>query len=87
MNVLSENSLPISGVERGSQNQERKMNLCSPRIRVKEVAQLLGCSVSTVWSWVRKGYLPPPQRVGRRFSFWLREEIEVLAHSQSHEVR
>lgn len=55
------------------------------RLRVKEVAFLLGCSVSTVWAWVKKGYLPPPHRIGTRFSFWLREEVEGVAnHSPSH---
>ena len=45
-------------------------------LRVKDVADLLGCSVSTVWSWVRKGYLPRPYRIGSRFSFWNQQDIE-----------
>lgn len=53
-------------------------SLC-PRIRVKEVARILGCSVSTVWAWARSGLIPQPTRVGTRFSFWLREEIEKIA--------
>lgn len=52
--------------------------LC-PRIRVKEVAHILGCSVSTVWAWARAGLIPQPTRVGSRFSFWLREEILKIA--------
>ena len=32
-------------------------------ITVKEVAELLGCSVSTVWRRVKKGLLPPPIRM------------------------
>lgn len=55
-----------------------KENLC-PRIRVKEVAHILGCSVSTVWAWARAGLIPQPTRVGSRFSFWLREEIQKIA--------
>lgn len=51
----------------------------SPRIRVQEVAHILGCGVSTVWAWVRRGHIPPPKRVGSRFSFWLRSEIEAIA--------
>lgn len=50
-----------------------------PRIRVKEVAHILGCSVSTVWAWARTGLIPQPTRVGTRFSFWLREEIQKIA--------
>lgn len=56
------------------------MDFCSPRIRVREVAQILGCSVSTVWAWVRKGLIPEPFRIGSRFSFWLRADIEALAN-------
>ena len=55
--------------------------LC-PRIRVKEVARILGCSVSTVWAWVRAGLIPQPTRVGTRFSFWLREEIIKIANGK-----
>lgn len=50
-----------------------------PRIRVKEVARILGCGVSTVWAWVKKGYVPKPQRVGSRFTYWLRADIEAIA--------
>lgn len=49
------------------------------RIRVRVVAKILGCSVSTVWAWVKKGYLPKPHRVGSRFSYWIRAEIEAIA--------
>lgn len=51
----------------------------SPRIRVKEVAALLGCSVSTVWAWAKKGIIPAPQRIGPRFTYWLRVDIEAAA--------
>lgn len=52
-----------------------------PRIRVKEVASILGCSVSTVWAWVRAGHVPQPHRVGSRFTFWMREEILTIARA------
>ena len=51
----------------------------SPRIRVKDVAKILDCSVSTVWSWVKNGYIPEPYRVGSRFTYWLRADIEKIA--------
>lgn len=54
-------------------------NIECQRIRVKTVARILGCSVSTVWAWVKKGYLPPPRKVGTRFSYWLKSEIEAIA--------
>lgn len=56
----------------------------SPRIRVKEVVALLGCSVSTVWSWTKRGIIPAPQRVGPRFTYWLRNDIEAAATATSN---
>ena len=56
----------------------------SPRIRVKEVAALLGCSVSTVWAWSKRGIIPAPQRVGPRFTYWLRGDIEAAATSTAN---
>lgn len=52
----------------------------TPRIRVKEVAELLNCSVSTVWAWVKNGHLPRPHRVGNRFTYWLRADIAAIAN-------
>lgn len=54
----------------------------SKRIRVKTVAALLGCSVSTVWAWAKKGYIPRPKRVGSKFTYWLRSEIEAVAQGE-----
>jgi excisionase family DNA binding protein len=56
------------------------MNTISPRIRVKEVAQILGCSVSTIWAWVKNGHIPALYRIGARFSYWLRSDIEAIAN-------
>lgn len=55
----------------------------TPRIRVREVASILGCTVSTVWAWVKKGYLPQPYRIGNRFTYWLRSDIEAIAVNKS----
>lgn len=55
----------------------------SPRIRVKEVSKILGCAVSTVWAWANKGYIPKPRRVGPKFSFWLRSEIDAVARGET----
>lgn len=35
------------------------------RIDVKSVAAVLGIGVSTAWSWVARGIIPPPTRLGR----------------------
>lgn len=52
------------------------------RIRVKEVAAELRCSVSTVWAWVKAGYIPKPYKIGNRFTYWLRSEIEAAANNR-----
>ena len=57
---------------------------CSPlvsfRIRDREVAAILGCCKSTVWSWAksRPGF-PQPRREGLRYTYWLRHEVENYA--------
>ena len=50
------------------------------RIRDCEVAAILGCCKSTVWSWVksRPGF-PQPRREGARYTYWLRHEVESYA--------
>ena len=55
------------------------MEIVSSRIRAKEVAAMLGCAKSTVWSWVKDGYLPKPKKVGSRFTYWQREQIAAIA--------
>jgi excisionase family DNA binding protein len=37
---------------------------------VKQVAQLLGVSASTVPNWVDEGAMPAPVRIGRRLTRW-----------------
>ena len=52
----------------------------SVRIKDKQVAAILGCSKSTVWSWAksRPGF-PQPRREGARYTYWLRHEVESYA--------
>jgi prophage regulatory protein len=45
-------------------------------IRVKEVAQLLGLGVSTVWLWARQQKLPQPKRLSNRVTVWRLSEIQ-----------
>ena len=53
----------------------------SPRIRVREVADLLGMkAVSTVWKYAKEmPDFPQPRRCGSRFTYWLRDEVEAYA--------
>ena len=50
------------------------------RIKVQDVAAILGCGKSTIWNWVktRPGF-PQPNREGRRYTYWLRHEVESYA--------
>jgi prophage regulatory protein len=39
-------------------------------LRAKEVAQMLGIGISTVWYYVKIGNLPEPIRLGKRVTVW-----------------
>ncbi|MBQ9452237.1 MAG: helix-turn-helix domain-containing protein [Desulfovibrio sp.] len=45
-------------------------------LRVEDVARLFNCSVTSIWRWAQQGKLPKPRKIGQRFTFWKREEIE-----------
>jgi excisionase family DNA binding protein len=51
-------------------------------LNVKEVAELFGCGVSTIWRWTQNGILPRPIRIGG-ITRWHRNEIEKVLHSKS----
>ena len=53
----------------------------SPRMRVREVADLLGLkAVSTVWKYCKEfPDFPQPRRCGTRFTYWNRAEVEAYA--------
>ena len=45
-------------------------------MRPTDVALYYNIAVNTVWRWLKIGILPEPTRIGSRFTFWLREDIE-----------
>jgi len=45
-------------------------------IRVREVAELLGLGVSTVWLWVKQNKLPQPKKLSNRVTVWKLSEIQ-----------
>ena len=45
-------------------------------MRAADVARFMKCAQSTVWKWVERGILPKPTRMGSRFSFWRKSQIE-----------
>ena len=45
-------------------------------MRPTDVALYYNIAVNTVWRWLKIGILPEPTRIGSRFTFWKREDIE-----------
>ena len=52
---------------------------------VRELAELLGCSVSTVWRHVQKGVLPRPFRIGG-LTRWDGTEIDATLAQAKEEA-
>ncbi len=44
--------------------------------RVKEVAALLSCGVSTVHYWVKQGKLNPPTKLSEKVAVWSDDDIK-----------
>ncbi|MBR4490830.1 AlpA family phage regulatory protein [bacterium] len=53
--------------------------MSTERLRIDDVADILNCSRCFVYRQIRLGLVPPPRKIGRRYSFWLRDEIEKAA--------
>jgi len=45
-------------------------------LRVREVADMIGVGVTTVWEWSRSGRLPKPFRLSARLTVWKESEIQ-----------
>lgn len=45
-------------------------------LRPREVAKLLGVSMSTLWGWARRGHLPLPLAVGPNATAWRASDIQ-----------
>ena len=50
----------------------------SPRIRIKEVQRILGCSKGHVYDLHNRRLLIK-RADGKRFTYWIRSEVEALA--------
>ena len=46
-------------------------------LKVKELAQRLGVSRSTIWEWSRTGKLPKPVKLGDAVTRWRSDEVEA----------
>lgn len=45
-------------------------------LNVKEVAALLGASVSTIWRWSKEGTMPKPMKFGVQITRWKKSDLE-----------
>ncbi|MCR9816221.1 helix-turn-helix transcriptional regulator [Vibrio parahaemolyticus] len=54
------------------------MNNCSNLLRPVQAANLLGCSLSTLYKHVKAGVCPTPLRFGPNSVAWLSHEIETV---------
>ena len=58
-------------------------------LRPKETARIVGCSLSTLWRWVRAGTFPPPYKLspdGDAVAFSAREVAENQAERKRERV-
>lgn len=55
-----------------------------PLLNVREVAELLGCSISFIWKVTRRGQFPQPQRIGVKFTRWRRLDVEAWLAGQDN---
>jgi prophage regulatory protein len=44
-------------------------------LRVKEVAELVGVSTTTLWRWQRDGLMPKRRQIGPNVTGWTEQEI------------
>ncbi|EJG1804641.1 TPA: helix-turn-helix transcriptional regulator [Vibrio parahaemolyticus] len=54
------------------------MNNCSNLLRPVQAANLLGCSLSTLYKHVKAGLCPTPLHFGPNSVAWLSHEIEAV---------
>jgi prophage regulatory protein len=53
-------------------------------IRPKELAEMLGVSTVTLWTWRKKNILPEPTSIGPRLIGWQQDVIDEWLERQSH---
>jgi excisionase family DNA binding protein len=46
--------------------------------RPKDIAALFGVHLRTVYTWIAKGDLPAPSKLGPKILFWPKEQIDAL---------
>ena len=51
-------------------------------LRVKDVAEITGLGVSTIWKYVKLGQFPEPFKLSMRVTVWQSDEIYKWIESQ-----
>ncbi len=44
-------------------------------VRPCDAIKILGISKATLYSWISKGKMLPPQKIGKSFTFWPRKDF------------
>lgn len=63
-------------------NYQSETKQAKPLWTVREVAEHLGCGVSTVWRLTKQGEIPAPMKIGGMVR-WRREEMERFTSGQT----
>ena len=51
-------------------------------IRVKQVAELTGIAVSTIWKYVKLDQFPKPHKLSMRATVWIESEVDAWIDAQ-----
>jgi len=49
-----------------------------PWYDISDMMKLFDVTDRCIWSWVSRGLLPRPRKQGRRWTRWVKEEIDAL---------
>jgi predicted DNA-binding transcriptional regulator AlpA len=50
----------------------------SPWYSVSDMMRLFDVTDRCIWTWVSRGLLPQPRKQGRRWTRWVKEEVDAL---------
>ena len=51
-------------------------------LRVGDVAEILGCSKSTVWMYARQGKIPKGNKLSERITVWRQADIQAFINGE-----
>ncbi len=53
----------------------------SPWLRLGDMCQLFDVNPRTIWKWTAEGKLPRPYQNGRRWTRWMKTEVDAALKS------